>query len=287
MAEEGAGLRIRLRFEEDAAGLALLPWELLYDPDQRHFIGLGEQTPILRYLSLPRSRSALLVEPPLRVLAVLASPAGLPPLDMEREWQAVQDALAGLAADGKFVLERLASPTLAALQERLLGEPVHILHFVGHGVFDEAARPAAWRWRMPQGGPQLVRGEDLAQLLRNHPTVRLAYLNACEGALASGQSVFAGVAQALVQGGVPGSGGHAGRDQRRRRDRAGAQLLHRAGRGPAGGRGPDPGAGGAERGRQPGVGHPGALQPLARQPAVRHSPGAADAGVPLPGHGAL
>ncbi len=94
VAQEGAGLRLRLRFEEDAADLATLPWEILYDPDQDHFVGLGEASPILRYLSLPRSRSALLVEPPLRVLALLSSPVGLAPLDMEREWQAMQEALA-------------------------------------------------------------------------------------------------------------------------------------------------------------------------------------------------
>lgn len=115
-AQEGVGLRLRLRFEEDAASLAALPWELLYDPAQAHFIGLGESSPILRYLALPRSRSALLVEPPLRVLAVLASPKDLPDLEVEGEWQAIQDALAGLTADGKFVLERLSAPTLAGLQ---------------------------------------------------------------------------------------------------------------------------------------------------------------------------
>ena len=203
VAQEGAGLRLRLRFEKDAAGLATLPWETLYDPTQGHFVGLGEQSPILRYLSLPRSRSALLVEPPLRVLVVLSSPADLPPLNLEREWQAIQDALAGLTADGKFVLERLTTPTLAALQDRLLGEPVHILHFVGHGVFDEAAQAGCLVLEDARGQPHLVRGEQVAALLRNHPAMRLAYLNACEGALASGQSVFTGVAQTLVREGLP------------------------------------------------------------------------------------
>ena len=197
VAREGAGLRLRLRFEEDAAGLATLPWEILYDPDQGHFVGLGEQSPILRYLSLPRSRSALLVEPPLRVLAVLCRPAGLPPLNMDREWKAIQDALAGLVADGKFVLERLVTPSLVALQERLLGEPVHILHFVGHGVFDAESQTGNLVMEDAEKQPQLVRGEQLAAILRNHPAMRLAYLNACAGALASGQSVFTGVAQTL------------------------------------------------------------------------------------------
>lgn len=202
-AQEGAGLRVRLRFEEDAADLATLPWETLYDPVQRHFVGLGETSPILRYLSLPRSRSALLVEPPLRVLTVLAGPRDLPGLDIEGEWQVVQEALAGLVSDGKFVLERLASPTLDALQKRLLREPMHILHFVGHGIFDQESQLGGLALEDGQGRCRLVRGEDLGKLLRNHPDVRLAYLNACEGALSSGASIFSGVAQALVQGGVP------------------------------------------------------------------------------------
>ncbi len=201
--KQPTGLRLRLRFEADAAELALLPWETLYDPAQGHFVGLGEASPILRYLALPRSRSALPVKPPLRVLALLASPAGLPPLDVKQEWQTIQTALAGLVADGKFVLERLASPTLDALQARLLGEPVHILHFIGHGRFDEANQTGGLAFADAHNRPHLVRGDDLAKLLRDNSAVRLAYLNACQGALASGQSVFTGVAQALVREGVP------------------------------------------------------------------------------------
>ena len=203
VAQEGAGLRVRLRFEEDAAGLATLPWETLYDPTQRHFLALGEESPIVRYLSLPRSRSALLVEPPLRVLALLSSPADLAPVDVEREWQAIQGALAGLVKDGKFVLERLATPTLEALQQRLLGDPVHILHFVGHGAFVERTQVGSLALEDGRGRMQVVRGDDLGKLLHNHPSVRLAFLNACEGALASDASVFTGVAQALVKEGVP------------------------------------------------------------------------------------
>ncbi len=203
VAQEKTGLRLRLRFEEDAADLAGLPWETLYDPALSHFIGLGEASPILRYLAMPRSRPALLVEPPLRVLAVLSSPAGLPSLDMDREWEVLQTSLADLVADGKFVVERLETPSLAALQNRLLGESVHILHFVGHGVFDETSQSGSLVLEDAQGNPQLVRGEQLATVLRNHPALRLIYLNACEGALASGQSVFTGVAQTLVREGVP------------------------------------------------------------------------------------
>jgi len=48
-----------------------------------------------------------------------------------------------------------------------------------------------------------VRGEMLGMLLRDHRTLRLAVLNACEGARSSRQDPFSGVAQSLLQQRVP------------------------------------------------------------------------------------
>ncbi|RLT39265.1 MAG: CHAT domain-containing protein [Chloroflexi bacterium] len=201
--QEQIGLRLRLRFSEETSELATLPWEILYDPVQERFLALSESSPILRYLSLPKARPTLLVKPPLRVLAVLVSPPGHDELDVAREWQVLETALAGLVADGKFILEQLESPTFAALQERLLGEDVHILHFVGHGVYNESSETGALVLANGEGNAQEVSGEELATLLHNHRSLRLVYLNACEGALSSHLSVFSGVAQTLVQQGVP------------------------------------------------------------------------------------
>ncbi len=201
--QENVGLRLRLRFSEETAELATLPWEILYDPVQEHFLALSESSPILRYLSLPKARPTLLVKPPLRVLTVLASPPGYEELNLEREWQVLETAMGSLIADDKFVLDRLEHPTFAALQERLLGEDIHILHFVGHGVYDEAAGAGALVLTDTEGNAQEVSGEELATLLHNHRSLRLVYLNACEGALSSHLNVFSGVAQTLVQQGVP------------------------------------------------------------------------------------
>ena len=201
--QENVGLRLRLRFSEETSELATLPWEILYDPVQERFLALSESSPILRYLSLPKARPTLLVKPPLRVLTVLASPPGYEELDLEREWQVLETALADLVADGKFVLERLESPTFSALQQRLLGDDIHILHFVGHGVYDEAVGAGALVLADSEGNSQEISGEELATLLHNHRSLRLVYLNACEGALSSHLNVFSGVAQTLVQQGVP------------------------------------------------------------------------------------
>jgi len=92
--QEQIGLRLRLRFSDETSELATLPWEILYDPVQERFLALSESSPILRYLSLPRARPTLLVEPPLRLLSVLVSPPGFEELDVEREWQVLETALA-------------------------------------------------------------------------------------------------------------------------------------------------------------------------------------------------
>jgi hypothetical protein len=201
--QDNVGLRLRLRFSEETSELATLPWEILYDPVQARFLALSESSPILRYLSLSKARPTLLVKPPLRMLAVLVSPPGYEELNVAREWQVLETAMAGLVADGKFVLERLEHPTFPALQERLLRDEVHILHFVGHGVYDEANGRGELVLADGDGQSQEVGGEELATLLHNHRSLRLVYLNACEGALSSHLTVFSGVAQTLVQQGVP------------------------------------------------------------------------------------
>jgi hypothetical protein len=40
-ADNAAGLRLRLRFHEDAANLATLPWEILYDASHEQFLALS------------------------------------------------------------------------------------------------------------------------------------------------------------------------------------------------------------------------------------------------------
>ncbi|HRW06289.1 MAG TPA: CHAT domain-containing protein [Caldilineaceae bacterium] len=199
----GRDLRIRLRFSDDAVDLATLPWEILFDTEQQHFLALSEARPILRYLSLPRPRPALVVQPPLSILAVLASPTDHQTLNVEEEWQAIETALADLRANDKIRLERLATPTFDALRERLLGDPVHVLHFIGHGLYDKEESEGQLLFENSQRQGHVVPAKAVALLLHNHPSLRLAYLNACEGAIADQGNVFAGVAQTLVQQGVP------------------------------------------------------------------------------------
>ena len=200
--EHGRGLRIRLRLKGVPA-LAELPWEFLYDLEQDHFLATSTLTPMVRYLDLPQTVPTLRVRPPLRVLVVLAGPRNLPGLDAEGEWERLRTSLAPLEASGAIVLERLPTATLDCLRRRARGEPFHILHFIGHGGFDQTAGDGVLHFEDPKGMSDPVPGQLLGNVLRDHDCLRLAVLNACEGARQSGQDPFSGVAQSLCQQRLP------------------------------------------------------------------------------------
>src|SRR5262245_53341607 len=50
---------------------------------------------------------------------------------------------------------------------------------------------------------EFVDGSELGVLLHNHPSLRIAILNACEGAVSNQNDVFTGVAQNLIRQGAP------------------------------------------------------------------------------------
>lgn len=200
----GPGLRVRLRLN-DVPQLAGLPWEYLYDPDGQGFLALSARTPVVRYLELSEGLGTLLVEPPLRILTLISTPRGYRELaEADEEWRRLVVALEPLRHAGLIEVERLPHPTPAALGERLrTGKPVHVLHFVGHGGFSDLRGEGVLIFEDEQGNGLPVSGPSLAYLFQDHPSLRLAVLNACNGARSSDDNAFAGTAQVLVQRGVP------------------------------------------------------------------------------------
>jgi CHAT domain-containing protein len=196
------GLRIRLRLS-DCPELADLPWEYLYDKRNNRFLCLSDRTPLVRYLDLPQPVGTLAVTPPLRVLVVIASPVEHPALDGEQEWRNVTEGLSDLVQADRVQVERLAKPTLGALQRQLRRGSYHVLHFVGHGGWDSQSQDGVLAFEDSFGRASLVSGEDLGTLLYDHRSLRLAVLNACEGARGARADPFAGTAQSLVQQGIP------------------------------------------------------------------------------------
>jgi hypothetical protein len=193
------GLRIRLRLP---GSLANIPWEYLYDA-RYGFLGLSAETVLARYLEMPAPVRPFPISPPLRILAMISAPSDVPALEGEEEWSKLTDALADLIRSKQVQVDRLPAGTLAALQRPLRLSEYHVLHFVGHGGYDEDAQDGAIACEGADRKTRLVTGRDLGLMIRSHRSLRLVVLNACEGARSARDDPFGGVAQALVRQGIP------------------------------------------------------------------------------------
>ena len=194
-------LGLRLKLILDAPALADYPWEFLYDAPNAQFPALFENTPLVRFIELPEAIPPLAVTPPLRILAGIASPRDYETLDTEHERYNLAQALAPVLANGQIILDWFPHLTLETLRQQLLTNEYHIFHFIGHGGFDAEKQDGLLVFEGEQGHSHPVSGEQIAIVLGNHRSLRLAVLNACEGARTSPQDPFAGTATTLIRTG--------------------------------------------------------------------------------------
>lgn len=200
--DQEKGLRIRLHLAE-VPELLDIPWELLYDDAREEFLASSNGTPLVRYLDLPQPVEALRVDGPLRILVVVSSPKGLPSLDGPAEVGLLRAALDELVVADRVDLDPLETASLPALVAKLQQEGHHVLHYIGHGGFDEARQQGIIALEDDDGSYAPALAEDVAEVLAEIDSLRLVVMNSCEGARGSVVDPFAGVAQALVGTGVP------------------------------------------------------------------------------------
>ncbi|HEY7391000.1 MAG TPA: CHAT domain-containing protein [Bryobacteraceae bacterium] len=221
-AEENAFLRIDLIFEGVTNELTDLPWEYLYRREEGgsgYFLATEDRIALVRRpkgshvrgLSLKASEGEKL----LKVLLVATSPADEPPLEFRAVVSAMEQfpglQLTTLTTDHEsnpilaMAEGRNAAATWDAFLAELASFKPHVVHFLGHGRSSESGGEIAFvgsdfkaDWRQ---------GRNLADKLKDHRSVRLAFLQACETA-AKGDSAVAyralsSVASELVQTGIP------------------------------------------------------------------------------------
>jgi formylglycine-generating enzyme required for sulfatase activity len=200
--QQGKGLRLKLRIQPPE--LAALPWEYLYDQDEAEYLCLSTQMPVVRYLEVPQPPLPMAVSPPLRILGMFASPVGLPELNIENEKERLSRATADLQRRGLVELVWLEGQGWSELQRALRRDgPWHVFHFIGHGRFDPISDEGQLAFADETGRLQVLSAAQIARLLANHFSLRLVFLNACEGASGSPQDPFSSLAAALVRRGLP------------------------------------------------------------------------------------
>ncbi|MCD4738843.1 MAG: CHAT domain-containing protein [Anaerolineae bacterium] len=199
--------RVRLRIDVGAAALHALPWEELYADNK--LLSAAASTPFSRYLPIALPWGGGVAARPLRVLALISNPADLEsqyelaPLDVVQEREILERAFAQLGPD-EVTLDFLAAPVTLERLETALREGYHLLHYVGHGAFNQRRERAVLFMQDEDGQTALVSDADLAQMLARqdvHP--QLIFLAACQSATRATGAAFRGLAPKLVSVGVP------------------------------------------------------------------------------------
>jgi tetratricopeptide (TPR) repeat protein len=191
LAKRNGPLRIVLSLAADE--LHRYPWEMMYDGTD--FLAASGHMQLLRRIGLSSPPSSV-VAPPLRVLVAVSDPIDvLPDLDIQREvaW------IASAVGSGDICVE-IQPATRHILQRRLREEVFDVFHFIGHGTFSGAEGYLCFEKDNCCVG--LLPADALKALLEAR-SVPLVVLSACQSAIAPVQDVFSGVAQSLVEAGIP------------------------------------------------------------------------------------
>ncbi len=199
---DGQGLRLRLVIDPShpqLAPLSALPWEMLAPADGRGYLSLNRKTALVRFLEVPQLKSLPAVEMPVKVLLVATDPIGN--LDLNEEQSQIMEVLEALPSVQVRCLEE---PTIEQLRTELLRGRFHVLHFMGHGVFEK--NEGILLFKDESGARENIRASVLASTLSGLDLLRLVVLNACDSAKMvrhAGSDPYAATASALVMAGIP------------------------------------------------------------------------------------
>ncbi len=201
-AGEKDGIRVRINVNKDSPELYQVPWE--YCKDDKSFLALNDDTPLVRYMPTNRAPSSLAAPQTMKILLASATPDSLGELNVQSEIDAVKEALAAFTASGKVVIEELPNATPRSLLKAVRVSPPHIFHFMGHGQLKADGSGGI----VLEDG-RMLDGDRLLRMFQGDDT-KLIILSACKtGSMidkteeSSSAKAFMGLAPKLVWGGIP------------------------------------------------------------------------------------
>jgi len=235
--EEGTGrrlLRVSLEIGAGVERLGTWPWEYLYipddpgEPDTGFFLGERTNFMLTRQLPLAVSVSQRAISPPLRILFVVLSPTspGLPDLEYEAVLETLlqlRDSQGQSRIDLSVLTEQHADNgtrigeeelgldvrvTYRSFIRRIEDFDPHVVHIIGHGRYrsdDDLGPSGQIAFPRTDSAAGWVTDRELANVLRDSPSLRLVFLQACESAETQSNpyQVISGLAQWLAQRNIP------------------------------------------------------------------------------------
>jgi hypothetical protein len=145
---------------------------------------------------IPQCRGAL------KILVASAQPVGFGHLSIEQEVNVIRRGFEPLIEAGLVAVEVLPRATPAAIHGRLSTGEYQIVHFIGHGTFDEEKQEGCLVFEDDRGGAFSL-GERSVREIFCKRGVSLMFLNACQSGSGGRADFNKGIAQALVSHGLP------------------------------------------------------------------------------------
>lgn len=208
--------RIRLRIDPELPQLHAIPWESLREPQPgggESRLAAGIDSPFSRFLPVGGPAFAP-AQRPIRILAAVAAPDdlarfGFPRVDAKEEQKTLRESfdqanrlLSGRRKHPPFEYVFLTGPVSLASIEEQLGQGVHALHLVAHGMLEDNVP----KLLLTDENNRVCKTteSDFAQMLaRLSRLPLLVFLDSCHSASRSPAEAFLGIAPKAVQAGVP------------------------------------------------------------------------------------
>jgi hypothetical protein len=183
--------------------IAEKPWEFAYDSGRESYLAT-EDTHFIRNVltNVPAEDPIRSPDDPLRILVVSAQPVGFGRLSIEQEEKVIKRGFESLV-DAKLVeIDTLARATPSMIHGHLSTGRYDIVHFIGHGVYDEKRGEGCLIF-VDESGTEFPLGERSVREIFRGRGLSLVFLNSCESGRGGRADFNKGIAQSLVAHGLP------------------------------------------------------------------------------------
>lgn len=182
--------------------IAQLPWEFAYNPVRGSFMAT-EEIHFVRNVRTAIPRDSLPpLRGPLRILVVAAQPVGFGYLSVHQEIEVITRGFQPLIDAGYARVEVMAHATPGNVHARLSSGNFNVVHFIGHGTYDDKTNTGALIFENERGENYPLKNRSLREVFCQRG-VSLIFLNSCQSATGGRADFNQGVAQELVAHGLP------------------------------------------------------------------------------------
>jgi hypothetical protein len=183
--------------------IAEKPWEFAYDTVRQSFLATEEIHFVRNVLTAIPADPIAECPGALRILVASAQPVGFGRLSIDQEREVIRRGFEPLMDAGLVTVDVLPHATPGAIHGHLGTGRYDVVHFIGHGVFDEDKQEGCLLFEDSRGG-SIALGQRSVREIFCQRGVSLVFLNACQSGTGSrGADFNKGVAQALVSRGLP------------------------------------------------------------------------------------